>query len=109
MALKIRKHYFTEDGTYGDALEIVILDTSNFTPEEWEWVEETSDSDRLRMAITAFVRSFYRIRNKSESGLPCQHCHFVEESDTDCGFVWMGCEADESDGDIGEGCDWGNR
>ncbi len=103
MALNIRKHYFAEDGSYGDAREIAILDTSNFTPEEWAWVEEASDNGRVRIAITCFVRSFYRIRNESESGLPCQHCCFVEESDTDSGYVWMTCEGDN------DGCDWGNR
>lgn len=104
MALKIRKHYFTDDGTYGDAQEMIILDTSNFTPEEWAWVEEASDDERVRIAMTCFVRSFYRKRNESESGLPCEHCCFVEESDTDCGYVWIMCDADDDNG-----CDWGNR
>jgi len=103
MALKIRKHYFTDDGTYGDAREMIILDTSNFTPEEWEWVEEASDGERVRIAITCYVRSFYRIRNESESGLPCEHCCFVEESDTESGYVWITCYADDDNG-----CDWGN-
>jgi hypothetical protein len=103
MALTPKQHYFAEDGTYGDALEIVILPTRNFTHEEWQWIETTSSSDRVRMAITCFVRSFYREQDESEWGLPCRYCHFVEESDTECGYVWMVCEADD-DG----GCDWGN-
>lgn len=103
MALNINKHYFTDDGTYGDARGLITLDTRNFTPEEWAWVEEASDGERVRIAITCFVRSFYRIRNESESGLPCMHCHFVDESDTDCGYVWITCDANADNG-----CDWGN-
>lgn len=109
MALNIHKHYFTYDGTYGDSNALIVINTRNFTPEEWDWIEGCSDSDRQRMAITCFVRSFYRIANESESGLPCEHCHFVDESDIDCGYAWMGCGADKSNGDIGDGCDWGNR
>lgn len=104
MALLPIKHYFTEDGTYGDALAMVVLPTRNFTYEEWEWIDATADSDRMRMAITCFVRSFYRERNGHDSGLPCEHCHFTEDETTDSGYVWIVCGADR-DG----GCDWGNR
>jgi hypothetical protein len=103
-------YYFAQDGTYGDTLDIVILPTRNFTYEEWEWIETASDSDRVRMAITCFVRSFCRgwrhlaVASKdTESGLPCKYCHFEEEPDTECGYVWIMCEADDEGG-----CDWGN-
>ena len=109
MTLNIHKHYFTDEGTYGDASALIILDTRNFTPEEWAWVEGCSDNARQRMAITCFVRSFYRKRDESESGLPCEHCCFLDEPDTDSGYVWMGCGAGIINGDIGYGCEWGNR
>lgn len=107
MALNINKHYFTDDGTWGDARELVILDTRNFTHEEWQWIDTSPNGDRVRLAVTCFVRSFYRKRDESESGLPCLECVFVEEPSTDHGYVWLGCGSDPSD-DTGNGCNWGN-
>jgi hypothetical protein len=52
--------------------------------------------------VRAFYREYYKM---SESGLPCLHCIFEEEPDTECGYVWITCTADDSDGD---GCNWGN-
>lgn len=105
MALKIRKHYFTDDGTFGDAREILILDTSNFTPQEWWWIEETSDSDRLRMATTVYVRAWLRNNYRyTDNMLPCQYCNFTDDETVDSGYIWMTCDADDDNG-----CDWGNR
>lgn len=38
--------YFAKDGSYGDATGLVIVDTSKWTEEQWQMIEETSDSFR---------------------------------------------------------------
>lgn len=104
-----QQYYFTGDGSYGQADQVQVLDMDFVTPQEWKWIEQATDSDRIRMAITAFVRSFYRERDGiGERGLPCQHCHFVSDDTTESGFVWITCDADTQDNDP-NGCDWGNR
>jgi hypothetical protein len=42
--------YFAKDGNYGNADEIVIVDTSKWTGEEWAIIEENSDHDRPAVA-----------------------------------------------------------
>ncbi len=46
------KSYFTDDGTYGSADDgkIVILNTENFTEDDWDDLEECSDSIRMALA-----------------------------------------------------------
>lgn len=50
------KHYFTSDGTFGDASDILIVDTSNWTESDWSRIDECSDNDRKDIAdiIDAF-------------------------------------------------------
>jgi hypothetical protein len=50
------KSFFTEEGTYGSAGELAILDTSTWTSEDWHRVEECSDAERRVIAeiITKF-------------------------------------------------------
>jgi hypothetical protein len=50
------KSFFTEEGTYGSAGELAILDTANWTSEDWHRVEECSDAERRVIAeiITKF-------------------------------------------------------
>jgi len=99
-----KKYYFTTDGTYGSANNMVIIDTSNFTPEEWEWIEQSTDTDRQRMASLVGIRVWYRKNHRHDDvNLPCKFCHFVEDETTECGYVWITCDADDDNG-----CDWGN-
>lgn len=42
--------YFAYDGNYGDADEIVILETSSFTDEDWDYLETVPDWQRGREA-----------------------------------------------------------
>ena len=45
------KSFFTEEGTYGSAKELVIIDTTNWTSEDWHRVEECSDAERKDIAL----------------------------------------------------------
>ena len=42
--------YFALDGSYGDATEILIVDTDDWTPEEWELINYATDDERSDMA-----------------------------------------------------------
>ena len=47
--------YFAEDGSFGDARGLVVLDTSNLTEEDWLTIEEASDSERAQVAATLSI------------------------------------------------------
>jgi len=38
--------YFAKDGSYGDASDLVIVDTRKWSEETWQMIEETSDEFR---------------------------------------------------------------
>ena len=48
-------HYFAADGNYGTAHELVIVDTSKWTEEDWDTIESANDWQRpyVAMNITA--------------------------------------------------------
>ena len=43
-------HFFSEDGSYGGADGILVVDTSQWTADDWREVEDTSDLHRLEVA-----------------------------------------------------------
>jgi hypothetical protein len=43
-------HWFAEDGSYGSGVTLVV-DTSNWTDEDWRDIEDTSDSERSTVAL----------------------------------------------------------
>lgn len=42
--------YFADDGNYGDASSLAIVDTSDWTDEDWERLDEESDWNRPETA-----------------------------------------------------------
>ena len=42
--------YFASDGSYGTAEELTILDTTDWTDEDWELIEFSSDMKRANVA-----------------------------------------------------------
>lgn len=42
--------YFASDGSYGDAKDLIVLDTSEWTEDEWAIIENARDSERVRLA-----------------------------------------------------------
>jgi hypothetical protein len=44
--------YFAMDGNYGDAHGTIIIDTSTWTGQDWDLVENASDHDRIVVATT---------------------------------------------------------
>lgn len=45
-----QKHYFSADGNYGDAESLTVVDTSNWTNEDWDTIDETVDYQRVIVA-----------------------------------------------------------
>ena len=48
------KHYFAEDGNYGDGESILIIDTDGWTDEMWEAIDSACDNDRIVIAHRFF-------------------------------------------------------
>jgi hypothetical protein len=44
------RHYFSPDGNYGSADDLVVIDTTNWEESDWERVENCTDSDRSVIA-----------------------------------------------------------
>ena len=44
------KHYFAADGPYGDAAGMIVIDTASWDTDDWDVIENVTDSDRLRVA-----------------------------------------------------------
>ena len=51
-------YYFAEDGTYGDASKLVIIETTDWNENDWEEIEETPDWDRPR--TSKIINNKYR-------------------------------------------------
>lgn len=43
-------HYFAKDGSYGDALGLVVVDTSEWTEQDWILIDEAMDDERPEIA-----------------------------------------------------------
>lgn len=43
-------HYFAKDGNYGDALGLVVVDTSEWTEQDWVLIDEAMDDERPEIA-----------------------------------------------------------
>lgn len=42
--------YFAADGSFGNAVDLVIIDTTNWDADDWDHVEMAPDRDRARVA-----------------------------------------------------------
>lgn len=50
------EHFFSTDGSYGDATDILVVDTSNWTDEDWRDIDDASDMTRLDIAVAIAKR-----------------------------------------------------
>lgn len=44
------KHYFDTNGSYGDAEGLVLVDTTGWTKDHWEFIQNLSDGQRAEIA-----------------------------------------------------------
>ncbi len=51
--------YFAADGNYGEADDLVVVDTTSWSQEDWDEVEEASDYERPVIAKTISERIRY--------------------------------------------------
>ena len=42
--------YFATDGSYGDATDLIVIDTDLFTEEDWDEIQNASDAERAELA-----------------------------------------------------------
>lgn len=42
--------YFAKDGSYGSGVDLLLIDTSKWTAEMWEALEEAGDENRIVVA-----------------------------------------------------------
>lgn len=42
--------YFAVDGSYGNAVDMIEVNTENWTEEDWQAIEEASDTERIEVA-----------------------------------------------------------
>lgn len=54
-------HYFAVDGNYGSADGIVIVETSDWSEDDWQAIEDAGDRDRASVAY-ALAKSDERAR-----------------------------------------------
>lgn len=45
-----QKHYFSPDGNYGDATGLVVIDTEDWSPADWDYIEGLSEGRRAEVA-----------------------------------------------------------
>jgi len=43
-------HYFATDGNYGNAENLVIIDTTDWTEDEWDIIDQSPENDRTKIA-----------------------------------------------------------
>ena len=55
------RHYFAKDGSYGDADGLVVIDTSNWTAQDWASLEGAADDMMVVIAL-----GIYELRKSSE-------------------------------------------
>ena len=53
---KRQLHYFATDGNYGSADDMVVLDTTDWTDADWEFISECHESNRQYVAIGTHVK-----------------------------------------------------
>ena len=49
-------HYFAKDGNYGDASQMVVISTDNWTNDDWALLDETIDYNRAQVALDISIK-----------------------------------------------------
>lgn len=63
-------HYFAADGNYGDATNLVIVDTSDWTEDEWADISFAIDANRPLIALSLSTNSNVKDPNQLELEFP---------------------------------------
>jgi len=84
--------YFTADGTYGRTEQMLIVDTTTWTKDEWQRIEECGDNYRTQIVANILGQHQFSLY----ANTPCDACQF--DIDDDSNTTWITCEY----------CDWGN-
>ena len=63
-------HYFAADGNFGNATNLVIVDTTDWTDEEWADVEYAIDDQRSTTALS--LSTAKKVSHPDQLSLPMQ-------------------------------------
>jgi hypothetical protein len=63
-------HYFAADGNFGNATNLVIVDTTDWTDEEWADVEYAIDDQRSTTALS--LSTSKKVSHPDQLSLPMQ-------------------------------------
>ena len=63
-------HYFAADGNFGNATNLVIVDTTDWTDEEWADVEYAIDDQRSTTALS--LSTSKKVSQPDQLSLPMQ-------------------------------------
>jgi hypothetical protein len=78
--------YFAPDGSYGDARDLLIIDTTNLTPGDWDAIEDAHDLGRPHTAELAAVSVDAYIIPLSEHTIlntdgACERCRHITDDE----------------------------
>ena len=63
-------HYFAKDGNYGDAKDLVIVDTTDWSDDEWADIDFAIDSNRPEIALA--LSTSRKVMSPDQLKLPIQ-------------------------------------
>jgi hypothetical protein len=63
-------HYFAADGNFGNATNLVIVDTTDWTDEEWADVEYAIEDQRSTIALS--LSTSKKVSHPDQLSLPMQ-------------------------------------
>lgn len=63
-SMKKKLAYFAEDGSYGNAVGLEVIDTAKWTAGDWHKIGNASDSERLPLAKAIDRKRTYYPLNK---------------------------------------------
>lgn len=58
----VQMSYFAQDGNYGNAVALVVVNTANFTEEDWQTIDEARDSERGEVALQISRKNYFAKR-----------------------------------------------
>lgn len=79
-----QRHYFSQDGNYGDADALLVVDTTDWTNEDWDEIDEAPDYDRPRIA--RLISNKYRLDEIEEPDAKPQSTDIDVDADLDVDF-----------------------
>jgi hypothetical protein len=66
----MKLHYFAKDGNFGSAEELVIVDTTDWSDDEWADIDFAIDANRPMIALSLSTKKNAKTVNPEQLELP---------------------------------------